>query len=138
MRALRVMKALRLLSLLACALIALTGCGRSDAYSSMPEFMRYPKPAPPPPEPEPDAKALIRAGLATLFATKPSKAAISRVRHNPAGTGYTVCVKALVAGTMNSGQTPVTIVVSIEHGRLGDRRRAEPQDGCEAEDYEPV
>jgi hypothetical protein len=132
------MTAPRSFPFLACALLVLAGCGLSDAYSSMPAFFRRAPPPPPAAEAEPDTKALVGAGVATLFTAKPSAVAVSHARHNPAGPGYTVCVKAVVPGPMNSGPTPVTLVVSIQRGQLAERRRAEPQDGCEAESYEPV
>jgi hypothetical protein len=47
-------------------------------------------------------------------------------------------VKAVVAGAMNPQPQPITLIVIIERGKLADRRRATPQDGCAGETYEKV
>jgi hypothetical protein len=47
-------------------------------------------------------------------------------------------LKAVVAGPMDPAPQPITLFVIIEHGKLADRRRALPQDGCARETYEKV
>jgi hypothetical protein len=123
--------------LVACAMAALSGCGFADQVAIfMPKGFRQPTPEPPA-EPEPDVKELIRANADTLFTARPGTLAVARPKRIT-GRGFSACVKAVVAGPMNSQPQPITLVVIIEHGKLADRRRATPQDGCEGENYDKV
>jgi len=98
---------------------------------------RQPEPPPPPAEPELDVKELIRANADTLFTAHPSALAVARPKRIT-GRGFSVCVKAVVAGAINGQPQPITLIVIIERGKLADRRRATPQDGCAGETYEKV
>ena len=49
------------MSVLACALALLAGCGVADQYATfVPKILRQPSTEPPAPEPEPDVKAMVR------------------------------------------------------------------------------
>ena len=133
--------------LFACAM-ALAACDRDQvtnfmpkladqAASLMPKAFRPSDPAPPTVEPELDVKELIRANADTLFTAHPSELAVARPKR-VTGRGFSVCVKALVAGALNPTPQPITLIVIIERGKLADRRRATPQDGCANENYEKV
>jgi hypothetical protein len=98
---------------------------------------REPSVEPPPPEPEPDVKELVRVGADTLFTGHPSALEVSRPRRI-AGRGFDVCVKAVVPGAVDGEPRPVTVLVTIEHGKLADRHRATAQDRCAEDTYEPV
>jgi hypothetical protein len=124
--------------LIACAMATLSGCGFADQFASfMPKGFREPTPEPPAPEAEPDVKELIRANADTLFTARPGALAVAPPKRIT-GRGFSVCVKAVVAGPMNSQPQPITLVVIIERGKLADRRRATAQDGCEGERYERI
>ena len=125
------------MTLIACCMTLLTGCSLGDQHSFWPEVFRKPAAEPRQPEPEPDAKELIRVGAGTLFMNHPSAVAVSRPRRI-AERGFSVCVKATVAGALNSDPQPVTLFVIIEHGKLADRHRATSYDGCANETYEQV
>ena len=114
--------------LTACAMTLLAGCGLLDPPASVEQR---------PPEPEPDAKALVRAGIDTLFMNRPESAAVSRPRRI-LERGFSICVKATVAGKMSGDAEPVIMLVIIEHGQMIDRRRATSYDRCDTEKYEPV
>src|SRR5262245_55907022 len=114
--------------LIGCAMTLLAGCGLLDQPASV---------EPRPPEPEPDAKALVRAGVGTLFMNHPETVAVARPRRI-LERGFSVCVRATVAGKMSSGAEPVTMLVIIERGKMVDRHRATSYDRCESERYEPV
>ena len=120
-------------TLIACAMTLLTGCGQA----SLLEALGKPRAEPRQPEPEPDAKELVRVGADTLFMNHPSAVAVSRPRRI-AERGFSVCVKAIVGGKLNSDPQPVTLFVIIEHGKLGERRRATSYDGCARETYEEL
>jgi hypothetical protein len=100
-----------------------------QAASLMPKTFRQSDPAPPPVEPELDVKELIRANADTLFTAHPSALAVARPKRIT-GRGFSVCVNAVVAGAMNPQPQPITLIVIIERGKIADRRRATPQDGC--------
>ena len=117
-------------------MLVLAGCDLAEkAASFMPTTSRQAGTEPPPPNPEPDAKELVRANADTLFTAHPTALAVSPPKPIT-GRGYSVCVKAVVAGPMDL--QPITLFVIIEHGKLADRRRALPQDGCVRETYEKV
>jgi hypothetical protein len=80
---------------------------------------------------------LIRANADTLFTARPGALAVAPPKRIT-GRGFSVCVKAVVAGPMSSQPQPITLVVIIERGKLADRRRATAQDGCESERYERI
>jgi hypothetical protein len=63
--------------------------------------------------------------------------AVSRPRR-VAGRGFDVCVKAVVPGAIDGEPRPVTVLVTIEHGKLTERHRATSQDRCAADTYEIV
>ena len=126
------------MSVLACAIALLAGCGVADQYATfVPKILRQPSTEPPAPDPEPDIKELIRVNGDTLFTARPSAVAVSRPRRI-AGGGFSACVKAMVVGPMNPEPQPITLLVTIEHGKFADRHRATSQDGCATETYERV
>src|SRR5262249_31427089 len=126
------------MSVLACAAMLLAGCEMADQYATfVPKILRQPSTEPPGPDPEPDVKELVRAGADTLFTAHPTAVAVSRP-HRLAGRGFSACVKAMVVGPMNPDPQPVTLLVTIDHGKFTDRHRATSQDGCASESYERV
>ena len=125
-------------SVLVCAVVLLAGCEMADQYATfVPKILRQPSTEPPAPEPEPDVKELVRAGADTLFTAHPTAVAVSRP-HRMAGRGFSACVKAMVVGPMNPDPQPITLRVTIDHGKFTDRHRATSQDGCASESYERV
>ena len=114
------------MALIAGTVMLLTGCGVADQYSALPKVFRQPSAEAPPPEPEPDVKELVRVGADTLFTGHPSALEVSRPRRI-AGRGFDACVKALVPGAVDGQPRPVTVLVTIEHGKLADRHRATAQ-----------
>jgi hypothetical protein len=140
---------MKIATMLAACAMALAGCDLADqatsfmpkladqAASFMPKTVRQSDPAPPAVEPEPDVKELIRANADTLFTAHPSALAVARPKRIT-GRGFSVCVNAVVAGAINPQPQPITLIVIIERGKLADRRRATPQDGCAGETYEKI
>jgi len=97
---------------------------------------------PPPPDPEPDYRPIIAASFREVFPETSSvrDVSISReVRRTQwvDGPCWRVCMKA-DAKNMNGDYIGLrTYVVAIRRNKVFDRRRAEPEDGCESEKYEP-
>ena len=125
------------MTLAVCAMATLlAACGGfADKNSAMPEFLRQPSDKPVPPDPEPDVKEFVRTN--TLFTTQPSSMAVSHPRRLAAHR-FGVCVKAVTPGGVDGEMHPITIFVSIEHGKMIDRHRATRDDHCESERYEKV
>jgi hypothetical protein len=142
------MPAMKIATMLAACAMALAACDRDQvasfmpkladqAASLMPKTFRPSDPQPPPPEPELDVKELIRSNADTLFTAAPTALAVARPKRIT-GRGFSVCVNAVVAGALNTRPQPITLIVIIECGKLADRRRATPEDGCAHETYEKV
>jgi hypothetical protein len=121
-----------------CLLLLLSGCGRLDAYTTFgPDSWRAKKPEPAPvADPEPDAPRLIRDNLKLIFLehAQASDVRISRVRREPRGSGWNVCIKASLA-SLTQARLVRTYIVPIERGEIGTRRVAAPTDGCDGESY---
>lgn len=125
---------------LATVALALSACGFADVRSPVPEFMRNKAPDPVPPEAAPDVKQLLRSNLEAVFAaaSRPTNVRVSPVRHAPLGASWTACVKAEINSVVNKPLGTQTYRLTIEGGRIVDRRRADDDDNCVSESYEPV
>src|SRR5262245_19453743 len=124
---------------LAGAALALTACGLADMRAPLPEFMRAKIPDPVPAEPPPDVRRLVSENLERVFtvASQPAHVRVSAPRHEPAGTIWTACVKADLSSVVGKplGQT---YRLTINNNAIVDRRRADDDDNCAAESYEPI
>src|SRR5450759_3908897 len=119
---------------------ALAGCGLADSYSSMPEFMRTKAIDPPPPEPPPDVRELVRKNLGSVFlaASNPRQVRVSPLRRDARGLDWTACVRADLTSIMGRPLGAETYRIRISHGVIVDRRRAEADDTCGSESFEPI
>lgn len=120
--------------------LALAGCGLADSRSPVPEFMRNKATEPPSPEPPPDVKRLVREKLDSMFtaASNPRNIRVSPPLREVRGTGWTACVRAELTSVMGKPLGAETYRVVISGGTITDRRRAEPDDNCASESYEPI
>ena len=120
--------------------LVLAGCGLADSRSPVPEFMRNKAPEPPPPEPPPDLKQMLRTNLESVFtaASHPHHLRVSPPRRELRGSGWTACVKAELTSVIGKPLGTETYRVIISGGAIVDRRRAEAEDNCGSESYEPV
>ena len=118
----------------------LAGCGIADSHSPVPEFMRVKVSEPPPPEPPPDVRQLVHERLDSVFVStsNPRKVRISSPRREIHGSGWTACVKAELTSAMGKPLGAQTYRITISGGVIIDRRRAEADDNCASETYEPV
>ena len=119
--------------------LVLAGCGLAESRSPVPEFMRNKAPEPPPLEAPPDVKRLVRENLDTLFSTasKPRNVRVSPPYREVRGPGWTACVRADVLSVIGKPLS-MTYRIIISRGLITDRRRAEADDTCASETYEPV
>jgi hypothetical protein len=126
--------------LMAATALALGGCGLADSRSPVPEFMRVKASEPPPPEPQPDVKRLVREKLDSVFtaASYPHAVRVSPAHHEPQGPGWTACVRAELTSVMGQPLGTETYRITISGGVIDDRRRAEADDNCVSETYEPI
>jgi hypothetical protein len=120
--------------------LALAGCGFADSRSPVPEFMRGKAPDPAPPETPPDVKRLVREKLDSLFtaASNPRGVRVSPPLREVRGAGWTACVRAELTSVMGKPLGAETYRVIISGDTITDRRRAEPDDNCASETYEPI
>ena len=122
------------------AALGLAACGFADIRSPVPEFMRAKAADPPPPEPPPDARRLVREGLDSVFvaSSNPQHVQVAPPHRDPRGQGWTACVRAEVNSANGRPMGMQTYRIFITGGAIVDRRRAEPDDTCETESYEPI
>jgi hypothetical protein len=120
--------------------LALAGCGFADSRAPVPEFMRGKAPDPPPPETPPDVKRLVREKLDWLFtaASNPRGVRVSPPLRDVRGAGWAACVSAELTSVMGKPLAAETYRVIISGDTITDRRRAEPDDNCASETYEPI
>ena len=63
---------------------------------------------------------------------------VSTPRPDLRGPGWTACVKADLTSVTGKPLGTQTYRITITEGVVSDRRRAEPEDNCASESYEPV
>ena len=127
------------LALMAGAL-ALAACGFTDSRAPVPEFMRLKEVEQPPPEPPPDVRRVVREQLDLVFlnTSNPREVHVAPPRHEARGPGWTACVRAQLTSATGSALGAQTYIVKITGGKVVDRRRAEAEDICGSETYEPI
>ena len=132
------------LILTAGAALALSACGLADSRTPLPlplpEFMRAKASDPPPLEPPPDVRRMVREKLDAVFVAQsnPQKVRVSEARHELRGLGWTACVKAELTSATGKPLGEETYRISINSGVIIDRKRAEPEDTCATETYQPI
>ena len=126
-------------ALIAGASLMLAGCGIADSRSPLPEFLRT-KDSPPPPEAPPDVKQLVREKLDSVFVAQsnPQQVQVSPPRHDLRGLGWTACVKAELTNAVGKPLGIETYRITINNGVILDRSRAEADDTCATENYQPI
>jgi len=120
--------------------LVLAGCGLADSRSPVPEFMRGKAVDPPPPEPPPDVRQLVRNKLDSVFvaASNPRQVRVSPPLHEPHGPGWTACVRAELTSVIGRPLASETYRITINNGVIVDRRRAEADDNCASESFDPI
>ncbi len=128
------------MALMAGVALALAGCGIADGRSPVPEFMRAKGGDPQPAEPPPDVQQLVGENLNSVFvaSSNPQKVRVSPPRHDLRGLGWTACVRAELNNAMGKPLGEETYRITISSGVIIDRRRAEPDDTCALESYQPI
>jgi hypothetical protein len=128
------------ISALSGAALMLTACGFADVRSPVPEFMRIKGAEPPPPEVPPDVKRLVHDKMDSVFVAsmQPRQVRVSLPHREVRGPGWTACVRAEVVSATGKPIGTQTFRISIVGGDIVDRRRAEDEDNCDSENYEPI
>jgi hypothetical protein len=127
-------------ALMAGVALVLAGCGIADSRSPVPEFMRAKATQPPPPEPPPDVGQLVREKLDSVFVASsyPRQVRVSLPRQNLHGGGWTACVRAELTSVTGKPLGTETYRITISEGVILDRQRAEADDSCASESYQPI
>ena len=120
--------------------LALGACGFADSRAPVPEFMRLKEAEQQPPEPPPDVKRVVREQIDVVFinTSYPREVHVAPPHHEVRGPGWTACVRAQLTSATGSALGLQTYIVTIAGGKVVDRRRAEPDDICGSEVYEPI
>ena len=71
-------------------------------------------------------------------ASNPRRVRVSPPRRELRGAGWTACVKAELTSVTSKPLGAETYRIIISGGMIVDRRRAEPEDNCGTESFEPV
>ncbi|WP_431204030.1 hypothetical protein ACQ86E_02400 [Bradyrhizobium betae] len=122
------------------AALALASCGFADSRAPVPEFMRLKEAEPPPPEPAPDVKRVVREQVNVVFlnTSYPREVQVAPPHREVRGAGWTACVRAQLTSATGSQLGTQIYIVTISDGKVVDRRRAEADDICGSENYEPI
>ena len=122
------------------AAFALGACGFADSRAPLPDFMRVKEAEPPPPEPPPDVRRIVREQIDVVFVptSYPRELQVAPPHREVRGPGWTACVRAQLTSATGSALGAQTYIVTITAGQVVDRRRAEPDDICGSETYEPA
>lgn len=120
--------------------LALGACGFADSRAPVPEFMRMKETEQPPPEPPPDVKRVVREQIDVVFVNTsyPREVHVAPPHREARGPGWTACVRAQLTSATGSALGAQTYIVTISGGKVVDRRRAEADDICGTETYEPI
>ncbi|MBR0780812.1 hypothetical protein [Bradyrhizobium iriomotense] len=120
--------------------LGLGACGFADSRAPVPEFMRMKEAEQPSPEPPPDVKRVVREQIDVVFLTTsyPREVHVAPPRHEVRGPGWTACVRAQLTSATGTPLGAQTYIVTINGGKVVDRRRAEADDICGTEVYEPI
>ncbi|OKO86881.1 hypothetical protein AC629_15450 [Bradyrhizobium sp. NAS80.1] len=126
-------------ALLASAL-TLGACGFADSRAPVPEFMRMKEAEQPPPEPPPDVKRVVREQIDVVFlnTSYPREVRVAAPHREVRGPGWTACVRAQLTSATGTALGLQTYIVTINGGKVIDRRRAESDDICGSDSYEPI
>lgn len=120
--------------------LGLGACGFADSRAPVPEFMRMKEAEQAPPEAPPDVKRLVREQIDVVFlaTSYPREVHVAPPRREVRGPGWTACVRAQLTSATGTPLGAQTYIVTISGGRVVDRRRAEEDDICRTEAYEPI
>ncbi|MBR0973676.1 MULTISPECIES: hypothetical protein [Bradyrhizobium] len=120
--------------------LTLGACGFADSRAPVPEFMRMKEAEQQPPEPPPDVKRVVREQIEFVFlnTSYPREVHVASPHREVRGPGWTACVRAQLTSATGSSLGAQTYVVTITGGKVVDRRRAEADDICGSESYEPI
>ena len=83
---------------------------------------------------------LVRKNLDLVFlaSSNPRQVQVSPPLHDVRGPGWTACVRAELTSVMGQPLGAETYRITISGGVIIDRRRAEADDNCASESYEPI
>lgn len=120
--------------------LALASCGFADSRAPVPEFMRLKEAEQPAPEPAPDVKRVVREQINVVFlnTSYPREVHVAPPHREVRGPGWTACVRAQLTSATGSALGTQMYVVTINGGKVVDRRRAEADDICGSESYAPI
>jgi hypothetical protein len=122
------------------AALMLAACGLADSHASLPGFLRVKESGPTPETPPPDVKRMVRENLNSVFVStsNPRTVQVSPPHPNLRGRGWNACVRAELTNAVGKPLGTETYRIIIDDGVIFDRQRAEAEDNCVSESYEPI
>ena len=120
----------------ACYLIALFALTASCSpyYTFIPPVLTYKMAGPKPPEVPPDPAVIVAKSLATILPrADPQSTSVSPVRRT--AQGWSFCLATMIASGIDPTPRKVTFWVTVLTDGIYDRRRAEPADECDREQF---
>jgi hypothetical protein len=122
-------------------LSAMLGSCAVDAYSPLPvpSFMRQQAREAPPPDEPPAVAVIVREQLDSIFApgSLPHNTQVSPPHRNPRALNWIACLKVDVR-LANGRIDNRTYLITIEEGKIVDRRMSDDEDNCPSEHFEPI
>ena len=73
-----------------------------------------------------------------VAASNPRQVQVSPPRHELRGLGWTACVKAELTNAVGKPLGSETYRITINSGVIIDRQRAEAEDTCSTESFQPI
>ena len=92
------------------------------------------------PRSAPDVKRVVREQINVVFlnTSYPREVHVAPPHREVRGPGWTACVSAQLTSATGSTLGTQIYIVTISGGKVVDRRRAEADDICGTETYEPI
>ncbi|WBL76473.1 hypothetical protein I3J27_26030 [Bradyrhizobium xenonodulans] len=120
--------------------LVLGACGFADSHAPLPSFMRTKETGQPAPEAAPDVKQVVHEQLDVVFLTTsyPRGVEVAAPHRELRGPGWTACIRAQLTSATGTALGVQTYIVTITGGKVVDRRRAEAEDNCSSETFEPI
>jgi hypothetical protein len=117
--------------------LSLSGCAMPDSQVTwLPGWAKGKPPVPSAADPIPDVKSLVRNNFATIFSGNISAVQVSAPKPN--GLHWQFCARPSGLGVAGNRLQPLTYLVQVESGILGDRVLVNREHWCNGESYEPA
>lgn len=109
-----------------------------DISTSLSDFLKRAEPEQRKSDPMPDSVKFVRDNLQSIFSKSSKPRGIMAAPARPNGYGWKVCIKGLFSDLAGNQAVPMTFVLLIDGGKVGDRRKATNPGECDSETYSAI